>query len=53
MRKEKEKRKREKCSSENGKLLLEYDVLALVRASKRRREMIDLCYPFLQVLCSD
>jgi hypothetical protein len=53
MRKERERRKREKCSSENGKMLLECDVLALARASKRKEETIDLCYPFLQVLCSD
>jgi hypothetical protein len=43
MRKERERgrerRKREKCSSENGKMLLECDVLALPRASKRKGGM--------------
>jgi hypothetical protein len=31
---------------ENGKLLLECDVLALAGASKRREEMIGFCCPF-------
>jgi hypothetical protein len=38
-RREREREKKEKrkiCSSENGKMLLHYDVLALARASKRR-----------------
>jgi hypothetical protein len=35
---EKEERK---CNSQNGKMLLEYDVLVLKRASQKREEMID------------
>jgi hypothetical protein len=33
---EEREREREKCSLENGKMLLEYDVLVLAGASKKR-----------------
>ena len=44
---ERERERREKCSSENGKMPFECDVLALMRERERREEMTDSCEPFL------
>ena len=51
LRGEQREREREKCSLENGKMLLENDVLALARASTRKEEMMDSCYPFSFKCC--